>query len=184
MPCVELSLAELLMRARVYTSLCISYTWIELDYSMGTPYSDLLFLDSDYEDPGTRAESGNSSTGQKRRRNSRSSSTTTTSSSSTSRQYNFVQDWNSSSSSSSHTTFSGHKRTCVSVAVQPPASRLHAEVQAFLNLIADPNEYSAYNYSETEEVMEEAQKMPLGRLSKTTIKRVRLVVWLSGRHCS
>lgn len=54
-----------------------------------------------------------------------------------------------------------------------PASRLHAEVQSFLSLIADSTEIHSYSYSETEEVMEEAQKMPLGRLSKTTIKRVR-----------
>lgn len=142
---------------RSYELVPCSYTWIELDHSMGTPYADVSSprVDSEYDESAAR--------GQKRRRSSGARAATSAASTS-SRRYNFVQDWSSASSPTSS-----------KCAAARPASRLHAEVQAFMNLIADPNESQGYSYSETEEVMEEAQKMPLGRLSKTTIKRVRSV---------
>lgn len=137
-----------------------SYTWIELDHSMGTPYTDLSspHNDTEYDETAPR--------GQKRRRTSSASKSTSTTTSS--RLYNFVQDWSGAASPLAT------KQQQLRDATARPASRLHAEVQAFMNLIADPNECLGYSYSETEEVMEEAQKMPLGRLSKTTIKRVRM----------
>lgn len=141
-----------------------SFTWIELDYSMGTPYADVATAAladgaGDYDEPPPAR-------GQKRRRFGSSRSVTTTASSTPAtaltltRQYNFVDDWPTPASSSTRVT-------------APPASRLHADVQTFVQMIADPSDHQTYSYSEAADVMEEAQKMPLGRLSKTTIKRVR-----------
>lgn len=54
-----------------------------------------------------------------------------------------------------------------------PQSRLPTEVQDFLTLIADHTELS-YAYTVTDDLLGDAiMKLPLGRLSKTTIKRVR-----------
>ncbi|KAH7462014.1 hypothetical protein PRIC1_005911 [Phytophthora ramorum] len=171
-----------------------SYTWIELDYSTGTPYSESLtsaladnqgemdnadsFRDFDLVPTSPPPlPSLTSSSSRKRRRaamwttySSATATTTTTPPTSVRRGLSNQFDWlyaNSDGDTASGT--SSETATCA-CATTPP-SRLPTEVQDFLTLVADHTELS-YAYTVTDDLLGDAiMKLPLGRLSKTTIKR-------------
>jgi hypothetical protein len=173
-----------------------SYTWIELDYSTGTPYSESLtsvladnqgemdnadsFRDFDLVPTSPPPLPLASSSSRKRRRAviwtsySSTSSTTTPATPTTTvrRSLSNQFDWlYANSDGDSASAASTEKNPCECTTA--PASRLPAEVQDFLTLIADHTELS-YAYTVTDDLLgDDNMKLPLGRLSKTTIKRVR-----------
>ncbi|KAG7397412.1 hypothetical protein PHYBOEH_000766 [Phytophthora boehmeriae] len=168
-----------------------SYTWIELDYSTGTPYSESLtsaltdnqgemdnadsFRDFDLVPTSPPPLPLASTSTRKRRRaaiwtsySSASSTTPATPTTTTRRSLNAQFDWLYSSSESD--AANGVTTEALPCATAPP-SRLPAELQEFLTLIADHTELS-YTYTVTDDLLGDAiMKLPLGRLSKTTIKR-------------
>ncbi|GMF10086.1 unnamed protein product [Phytophthora lilii] len=170
-----------------------SYTWIELDYSTGTPYSESLtsaladnqgemdnadsFRDFDLVPTSPPPLPLASSSSRKRRRaamwttySSAASTTPATPTTSVRRSLSNQFDWlyaNSDGDSTSATP----SETATCACATAPASRLPTEVQDFLTLIADHTELS-YAYTVTDDLLGDAiMKLPLGRLSKTTIKR-------------
>ncbi|ETO80778.1 hypothetical protein F442_04841 [Phytophthora nicotianae P10297] len=170
-----------------------SYTWIELDYSTGTPYSESLtsaladnqgemdnadsFRDFDLVPTTSPPLPMATSSTRKRRRagmwttysTATSTSTTATSSTSVRRSLSNQFDWLYAGSDGDTAGASTETSTCA-CATAPP-SRLPTEVQDFLTLVADHTELS-YAYTVTDELLGDAiMKLPLGRLSKTTIKR-------------
>lgn len=178
-----------------------SYTWIELDYSTGTPYSESLtsaladnqgemdnadsFRDFDLVPTSPPPLPLASSNTRKRRRaamwTTYSSTTSSSSSTSTSttpaatttsvrRSLNNQFDWLYASSDGDTASAASTESSTCACATAPP-SQLPAEVQDFLTLIADHTELS-YAYTVTDDLLGDAiMKLPLGRLSKTTIKR-------------
>ncbi|OWZ07726.1 Poly ADP-ribose [Phytophthora megakarya] len=170
-----------------------SYTWIELDYSTGTPYSESLtsaladnqgemdnadsFRDFDLVPTSPPPLPLSSSSSRKRRRaamwtvysSTGSTTSSTTSTTSVRRSLSNQFDWLYASSDGDVASTGSEASTCA-CATAPP-SRLSIEVQDFLTLIADHTELS-YAYTVTDEFLGDAiMKLPLGRLSKTTIKR-------------
>lgn len=144
-----------------------SYTWIELDYSMGTPYSEALtsvlaenqgVADNAYEDDDDDASYVLRSTQHRSRL--------------------FRHRWLRTSSSARHSSSS---RTSASTAVESvgPPSKLHEDVQTLVMMLANPSSSVMEDMSRPTTIPEETLgdqdlAMPLGRLSKTTIKRVRI----------
>ncbi|KAE8876209.1 hypothetical protein PF005_g15630 [Phytophthora fragariae] len=167
-----------------------SYTWIELDYSTGTPYSESLtsaladnqgemdsadsFRDFDLVPTSPPPLPLSSSSSRKRRRaamwttySSAASTTPATPATGVIRSLNSQFDWLYANSDGD--TASAETTTCACATA--PQSRLPTEVQNFLTLIADHTELS-YAYTVTDDLLGDAiMKLPLGRLSKTTIKR-------------
>ncbi|EEY60188.1 poly [ADP-ribose] polymerase 2, putative [Phytophthora infestans T30-4] len=172
-----------------------SYTWIELDYSTGTPYSESLtsaladnqgemdnadsFRDFDLVPTASPPLPMAPSNTRKRRRagiwttySTATSTSTTTATSSTSvrRSLSNQFDWLYAGSDGDTASAASTETSTCACATAPP-SRLPTEVQDFLTLVADHTELS-YAYTVTDELLGDAiMKLPLGRLSKTTIKR-------------
>ncbi|KAI9915224.1 hypothetical protein PsorP6_007303 [Peronosclerospora sorghi] len=141
-----------------------SFTWIELDYSMGTPYSESLTTAlAEHHDATEQLDAPPLPPPSSRKRCRTTMWTTSTSSRSSSAEGRDANaDGEKACPASTETT-----ATCA-CAVMPP-SRLPPEVQEFVTLISD---YSAYAGSVVDDVFGNADlKLPLGRLSKTTIKR-------------
>lgn len=166
-----------------------SYTWIELDYSTGTPYSESLtstladnqgemdnadnFHDFDLVPTSPPPASASS---RKRRRTTMwttmhsSTSTTSTTLPSVRRALNSQFDWLYANSDGDTISAKSTETIACEYAIAP-VSRLPTEVQDFVTLIADHMELS-YASTVTDDLLEEGMmKLPLGRLSKTTIKR-------------
>ncbi|CAI5725203.1 unnamed protein product [Hyaloperonospora brassicae] len=174
-----------------------SFTWIELDYSTGTPYSPSLtsaladnqgemddadsFQDFELVSASAPALPPAGTPSRKRRRNiawkasaSRSTRAPTTSAtvpSSTQQSRGSQLDWlYASSDGDAGAGASGTEALTCTCATAPP-SRLPSDVQDFVTLIADHSELS-YAQTVTDDLSGDAvMKLPLGRLSKTTIKR-------------
>ncbi|KAG3014652.1 hypothetical protein PC119_g12059 [Phytophthora cactorum] len=173
-----------------------SYTWIELDYSTGTPYSESLtsaladnqgemdnadsFRDFDLVPTSSPPLPMVSANTRKRRRagmwttyssaTSTSTTTNTTTSTSVRRSLSSQFDWLYAGSDGDTASAASTETSTCACATAPP-SRLPTEVQDFLTLVADHTELS-YAYTVTDELLGDAiMKLPLGRLSKTTIKR-------------
>ncbi|KAG3108278.1 hypothetical protein PI125_g11962 [Phytophthora idaei] len=173
-----------------------SYTWIELDYSTGTPYSESLtsaladnqgemdnadsFRDFDLVPTSSPPLPMASANTRKRRRagmwttyssaTSTSTTTNTTTSTSVRRSLSSQFDWLYAGSDGDTASAASTETSTCACATAPP-SRLPTEVQDFLTLVADHTELS-YAYTVTDELLGDAiMKLPLGRLSKTTIKR-------------
>ncbi|GMF25697.1 unnamed protein product [Phytophthora fragariaefolia] len=170
-----------------------SYTWIELDYSTGTPYSESLtsaladnqgemdnadsFRDFDLVPTSPPPLPLTSSSSRKRRRaamwttySSAASATLATPTTSVRRSLNNQFDWLYANSDGDSASAASSESTACACATAPP-SRLPGEVQDFLTLIADHTELS-YAYTVTDDLLGDTiMKLPLGRLSKTTIKR-------------
>ncbi|CAH0521336.1 unnamed protein product [Peronospora belbahrii] len=177
-----------------------SYTWIELDYSTGTPYSESLtnalmdnqgemdnadsFQDFDLVPRSPPPLQAASSSSRKRRRgavkmnySSPNSTLTTTTPTTTTTTTTRVQrslstqfDWLYANSDGDTACVASSEILICACATAPP-SRLPIEVQDFLTLIVDHTELS-YAYTVTDDLLGDAiMKLPLGRLSKTTIKR-------------
>ncbi|KAF4320164.1 hypothetical protein BBO99_00005893 [Phytophthora kernoviae] len=168
-----------------------SYTWIELDYSTGTPYSESLtsaltdnqgemdnadsFRDFDLVPTSPPPLPLTSTSTRKRRRaaiwtsySSASSVTPATPTTTTRRSLSSQFDWLYSSSESDA---ANGATTETSPCATAPPSLLPTELQDFLTLVADHTELS-YAYTVTDDLLGDAiMKLPLGRLSKTTIKR-------------
>ncbi|RLN90208.1 hypothetical protein BBJ28_00001885, partial [Nothophytophthora sp. Chile5] len=178
-----------------------SYTWIELDYSTGTPYSESLTSaltdnqgEMDYADsfrdfdlvPLPLPLPVASSSRRRRRRaamwtsSSASNSTATPATPTTSarRSLGAQFDWLYASNSESEAGGRAAVNAAACACASPPPSRLPQTVQDFVTLIANHTELS-YAYTVTDELLGDAiMKLPLGRLSKTTIQRVRLCLLL------
>ncbi|KAJ8575555.1 hypothetical protein ON010_g3658 [Phytophthora cinnamomi] len=172
-----------------------SYTWIELDYSTGTPYSESLtsaladnqgemdnadsFRDFDLVPTSPPPLPLTSTSSRKRRRaamwttySSAASTTPATPSTGVRRSLSNQLDW-LYANSDGDTASAASSETATCACATAPQSRLPTEVQDFLTLIADHTELS-YAYTVTDDLLGDAiMKLPLGRLSKTTIKRVR-----------
>lgn len=170
-----------------------SYTWIELDYSTGTPYSESLTsaladnqgqldrIESNLDEygllvppaplpvslmsPGATLPLLSTITGRKRRRTA-----------STSTRRSLAAQFELFEQSDSKTT----GRTRVATAAtevelkHPPPSTLPEAVQTFVTLIADHAD-AAYAYSAVlpdDSLDDGVLQMPLGRLSKSTVLRV------------
>ncbi|EGZ11926.1 hypothetical protein PHYSODRAFT_352149 [Phytophthora sojae] len=173
-----------------------SYTWIELDYSTGTPYSESLtsaladnqgevdnedsFRDFDIVPTSTSPPPlplPLTSSGRKRRRaamwttySSAASTIPATPSTGLRRSLSTQFDWLYANSDGDIASAASSETTTCACATAPQ-SRLPTEVQDFLTLIADHTELS-YAYTVTDDLLGDAiMKLPLGRLSKTTIKR-------------
>ncbi|CAI5706568.1 unnamed protein product [Peronospora farinosa] len=170
-----------------------SYTWIELDYSTGTPYSESLtsaltdnqgemdnadnFRDFDLVPTSPSPLPVVSSTTRKRRRAatrmtyaSATSTTTATTTTSVRRSLSTQFDWLYANSDGDIACAASSETSSCACATAPP-SRLPTAVQDFLTLIADHAELS-YAYTVTDDLSGDAiMKLPLGRLSKATIKR-------------
>ncbi|KAG6610687.1 putative poly [ADP-ribose] polymerase 2 [Phytophthora cinnamomi] len=170
-----------------------SYTWIELDYSTGTPYSESLtsaladnqgemdnadsFRDFDLVPTSPPPLPLTSTSSRKRRRaamwttySSAASTTPATPSTGVRRSLSNQLDW-LYANSDGDTASAASSETATCACATAPQSRLPTEVQDFLTLIADHTELS-YAYTVTDDLLGDAiMKLPLGRLSKTTIKR-------------
>ena len=182
------------------------YTWIELDYSTGTPYSESLtsaltdnqgemdnadnFRDFDHVPTSPSPLPVVSSSTRKRRRAamrmayaSATSTTTATPTTSVQRSLSTQFDWLYANSDGDVACAASSETSTCACAIAPP-SRLPAAVQDFLTLIADHAELS-YTYTVTDDLLGDAiMKLPLGRLSKTTIKRVSFVVHFCWCSCA
>uniref|UniRef100_A0AAV1UMD3 Poly [ADP-ribose] polymerase n=1 Tax=Peronospora matthiolae TaxID=2874970 RepID=A0AAV1UMD3_9STRA len=176
-----------------------SYTWIELDYSMGTPYSQSLtsaladnqgemdhadsFQDFELVSATSSPLPPASASSRKRRRtaawNAYLSSSSiagvgaATATSTQQSQGSQPCDWlyaNSDGDAAAAACASLIETSTCACVVAPP-SRLSTDVQDFVTLIADHSELS-YAQTVTDDGAGDAvMKLPLGRLSKTTIKR-------------
>ncbi|CAI5710579.1 unnamed protein product [Peronospora destructor] len=171
-----------------------SYTWIELDYSTGTPYSESL-TSALTDNQGEMDNADNfrdfdlvptflpsplpvvSPSTRKRRRAamrmtyaSATSTTTATTTTSVRRALSTQFDWLYANSDGDIACAASSETFACACATAPP-SRLPTAVQDFLTLIADHAELP-YAYTVTDDLLGDAiMKLPLGRLSKTTIKR-------------
>lgn len=141
-----------------------SYTWIELDYSMGTPYSEALtsvlaenqgVADNAYDDDDDASYVLRSTQHRSRL---------------------FRHRWLRTSSSARHSSSSSTSASTAVDSIGPP-SKLHGDVQTLVRMLANPSVMEDMSRPTTipeETLGDQDLAMPLGRLSKTTIKRVRI----------